>query len=113
KNAFSAGQPKDDAKFFAEAAKPLIEKLQLDPSSPAAQTALTNLLAIRFPDVLTLDVTSTNGFDAVNFSGAVPVPGNGRRPQDDVVSFELGLCTVGAVTNEGIPGSNGHVGGND
>src|SRR5205814_1114404 len=29
KNAFGAGQPKDDVKFFLEAAKPLIQKLQL------------------------------------------------------------------------------------
>jgi hypothetical protein len=113
KDAFSAGQPKNDVKFFAEVAKPLIQKLQLNPMSAGAQLALNNLIAIRFPDVLSLDVTSTAGFPTADFSGAVPLPGNGRRAQDDVVSYELGLLTVGAVTNEGIPGSNGQVGGND
>jgi Domain of unknown function (DUF4331) len=113
KDAFSGGQPKDDMKFFAELARALIQKLQLDPASAAAQLATNNLLAIRFPDVLSLDVTSTAGFAAVDFSGAVPLPGNARRPQDDVISFELGLLTVGAVTNEGIAGSDGRVGGND
>lgn len=113
KDAFSGGQPKDDVKFFAELARALIQKLQLDPTSAVAQLATNNLLAIRFPDVLSLDVTSTAGFAATDFSGAVPLPGNGRRPQDDVISYELGLLTVGAVTNEGIPGSDGKVGGND
>ena len=103
KDAFAEGQPENDAQFFTDDATVKIEKLQLDPTSVAALAATLHLLAIRFPDVLRLDVTSTTGFPA----------DNGRRPQDDVVSFELGLLTVGAVTNEGIPGSNGQVGGND
>ena len=113
KEAFSGGQPKDDVKYFAELSKALIQKMQLDPTSVAARVILSNLVAIRFPDVLSLDVTSTAGFATTDFTGAVPLPGNARRPQDDVVSFELGLLTVGAVTNEGIPGSDGKVGGND
>jgi hypothetical protein len=113
KDAFAEGQPKDDAEFYTEEATVKIQNLQLNPTNPAAITALANLLAIRFPDVLSLDVTSTAGFATADFSGAVPKAGNGRRPQDDVISFELSLLTVGAVTNEGIPGSDGRVGGND
>jgi len=103
KDLFAQGQPKKDDDFFTAEATVKIKKLQLDPTSNAAMAATANELAIRLPDVLRLDVTSTAGF---------PVD-NGRRPQDDVISFELGLLTVGAVTNEGIPGSDGHTGGND
>jgi hypothetical protein len=113
KDAFAQGQPKDDAEFYKDEATLKIQKMQLDPTSPTAIAALANLLAIRFPDVLALDVTSTAGFPTVDFSGAVPKGGNGRRPQDDVISFELGLLTVGAVTNEGVGASNGLIGGND
>jgi hypothetical protein len=103
KDAFAEGQPRKDAEFFTEEATVKIQKLQLDPTSIVAMNALAHELDIRFPDVLRLDVTSTTGFPS----------DNGRRPQDDVISFELGLLTVGAVTNEGIPGSNGQTGGND
>jgi hypothetical protein len=78
-----------------------IRKLQLDPTSGPAMAALANVLALRLPDVLRLEVTRTPGFPA----------DNGRRPEDDVVSFELGPLTVGVVTNEGIPGSNGRSAG--
>jgi hypothetical protein len=113
KDAFAQGQPRDDVEFYTDEATVKIKKMQLDPANPNAIAALANLLAIRFPDVLSLDVTSTTGFPTVDFSGAVPKGGNGRRPQDDVVSFELGLLTVGAVTNEGIQPSDGKTGGND
>jgi hypothetical protein len=103
RDAFSKGQPKDDAKFFTDSAAVMIKKFQLDPNSQAAMTALDHVLDISFPNVLRLDVTSTSGFPSEN----------GRRPQDDVISYELGLLTVGAVTNEGILGSNGLIGGND
>ena len=65
------------------------------------------------PRIVPTDVNSTNGFDDISFAGQEPKDGNARRPQDDVISFDLGLLTVGVVTNEGIPCSNGRVGGND
>jgi hypothetical protein len=66
-------------------------------------TALASLVAINkdatysgqiadalLPDVLTLDVTKTDGFL------------NGRRPQDDVIDAVLNLASKGAVKSDGV-----------
>jgi hypothetical protein len=96
KNAFCGGQPKDDGRFFAGPARVLIQNFQLNPTDPAAIAAADHLLAIGFPDVLRLDVTSTTGF----------ATDNGRRPTDDVISYELGLLTAGALLSQNLPAND-------
>lgn len=94
KNAFAAGQPKDDVKFFAEAARPLIQELQLNSSLPAAIIAADQVIASHCPNVLNLDVTSNAGYP------------NGRRPEDDVIDYELNALSAGDLTTD-------HVNAND
>ncbi len=96
KNAFCGGQPKDDVRFFASRARVRIQNFQTSPASAGAIAAADHLIAVALPDVLRLDVTSTAGFAA----------DNGRRPQDDVISYELSLLTAGALLSDNVPAND-------
>lgn len=85
KNAFNITSPSDDKLLFRQDAVDHILALNGGDEADAQKTVDAVM-----PDVLTLDVTKTDGFL------------NGRRPQDDVIDAELSLLTKGAVPGDGV-----------
>jgi hypothetical protein len=84
KDAFNRGTPSQDREFFRHMA---IEHLVAINGDTNYSATLADVL---LPDVLTLDVTKTDGFL------------NGRRPQDDVIDAVLNAASKGAVTSDGV-----------
>jgi len=84
KNEFNRSEPKDDRrKFRADALATLIS---LNNDSMYSNQIVDVLL----PDVLTLDMTKTDGFL------------NGRRPQDDIIDAVLNVVSKGAVKTDAV-----------
>ena len=84
KDAFNRGVPATDRKLFRDAA---IASLMGINGDAAYSAVIADLL---LPDVLTLDVSKTDGFL------------NGRRPQDDVIDAVLNAASHGAVTTDNV-----------
>ena len=84
KDAFNAGEPKDDFEDFGGKAIEKITALSGD-----AQYA-TQIAHVLLPDVLTIDTSSAAGFL------------NGRRLSDDVIDTELSVLTRGALESDGV-----------
>jgi hypothetical protein len=85
KEDFNRSSPVDDRRFRADAAA-ILTSLNGDATYSAG------LAEALLPDVLTLDVTSSAGFAALN----------GRRPEDDVINTVLSLATKGAIPSDGV-----------
>ena len=81
KDEFNQADPVNDFTAFGADVNAVITSL----SDSANANALTPIL---LPDVLTFDVTSSDGFL------------NGRKLADDVIDAELGLLTAGVVTGD-------------
>jgi hypothetical protein len=73
KDAFNTGQPSEDQANFRSF---VVNQLLAFGNSQAAADGLANAL---LPDIQPIDLTQASGFL------------NGRRPQDDVITAELGL----------------------
>ena len=85
KNAFNLSSPSDDKANFRQDVVDHVLAL-----NGGDQTHAQKIADVVLPDMLTLDVTKTDGFL------------NGRRPQDDVIDAELNLLTKGAVPSDGV-----------
>jgi hypothetical protein len=83
KNAFNAGEPRNDQSDFRGEVVDTLEIFYGAGSSTAQ--ALADFL---LPDILTVDTSSSAGFP------------NGRGLADDVIDIELGLVTNGVVTSD-------------
>jgi hypothetical protein len=84
KDAFNNNDPKMDQKRFRET---VLNSLMALGNDEQRANALADFL---LPDILTFDVTSTDGFP------------NGRWLENDVIDIELNLLTNGAVTGDGV-----------
>ena len=83
KNAFNAGQPKNDWRNFRGE---VIDTLEIFYGAGSADArALARFL---LPDILTVDTSTAAAFP------------NGRALADDVIDVELGLVTNGALTSD-------------
>ena len=83
KDAFNAGMPVNDFADFSDVVQASIEGLNGGDTETAQE-----LTAILLPDVLTVDLSSSDGFL------------NGRLLADDVIDAELSLLSNGAVTGD-------------
>ncbi|HLX63273.1 MAG TPA: DUF4331 family protein [Planctomycetota bacterium] len=88
KDAFNAAVPSEDKALFRNDVVAHILALNGGDQAHANTTA-----DVLMPDVLTLDVTKTAGFNAAL---------NGRRPEDDVIDAELNILTKGAVKGDNV-----------
>jgi hypothetical protein len=86
KDAFNQATPDHDVALYANVASNSLFAINGD-AVYSDLTARTVLL----PDVLTLDLTSVDGFP------------NGRRPQDDIIDAVLNIASNGAVTSDNVP----------
>ena len=86
KDAYNQGRPTTDRANFSDEVSDQITTF----SDAANAAALTPVL---LPDVLTVDLTSFDGYAALN----------GRNPADDVIDISLNLLTDGALTNDNVP----------
>jgi hypothetical protein len=85
KNAFNAGQPRDDLEVFGDNVRAVLENFSaLDSEGVYTDEQLETLTSVLLPDMLTYD-TST--------PAAGPL--NGRAPADDVIDVELNVVTGG------------------
>jgi hypothetical protein len=93
KNAFNAGQPRDDRARFGANVKSVLAKFSaLDKEGPYTGAQLDTLAGVLLPDVITYDTaTQANG------------PLNGRWLADDVIDAELNIVTGGFA----FPGRDG------
>jgi hypothetical protein len=88
KDEFNRAQPsQDQTRFFQMAVEHLVE---INHDEAYSQIVAGLLL----PDVLTLDMTSTAGFELPSL--------NGRRPQDDIINTILNAGSYGAVTSDHV-----------
>ncbi|MEZ6131696.1 MAG: DUF4331 family protein [Planctomycetaceae bacterium] len=85
KDEFNVSAPVNDVANFGADVQATIESL--NGGDTATASALT---AVLLPDLLTVDVSSSDGFL------------NGRKLADDVIDAELGLLTNNAVTGDGV-----------
>jgi hypothetical protein len=100
RNAFNAGLPRNDVRDFKAN---MVSVLQTFYGRTAADaTAITGLL---LPDVIRFEIGNPNGFGTFLASGTIL--GNGRRLSDDVIDFELGVLTNGAITTDNVGDDNG------
>jgi hypothetical protein len=83
KEEFNQTEPTQDMELFGDTVRAAITSL----SDAANADALTGIL---LPDLLTIDVSSSDGFL------------NGRRLADDVIDAEVNLLTTGAGTGDGV-----------
>jgi hypothetical protein len=88
KNAFNAGDPKDDQANFKSN---VVTVLQALGNSQSTANTLANVL---LPDMLTVDTSKETKFL------------NGRGLADDVIDAELGLITGGAVASDCVDGND-------
>ena len=93
KNAFNAGQPKNDqARFRSEVVDSLQVLYSLNDASGDNKAddamKIAGLADVLLPDILTFDTAKSDGFL------------NGRRLADDVIDAELALITEGAATTD-------------
>ena len=85
KNAFNAGQPRDDREVFgAHAGEVLATFSGLDTEGPYTDDQINTIVGILYPDVLTY-ITGT----------PAQGPLNGRGLDDDVIDAELNIATGG------------------
>jgi hypothetical protein len=85
KNAFNAGQPRDDLDVFGDNVRAVLDTFSaLDTEGAYTDDQLETLTSVLLPDMLTYD-TST----------AAAGPLNGRAPSDDVIDVELNVVTGG------------------
>jgi hypothetical protein len=106
KNAFNAGQPRDDHEVFGEHAGEVLATFSgLDTEGPYTDGEIDTIVSILYPDILTY-VTGTPSQG----------PLNGRGLDDDVIDAELNIATggldlsgtgardgVGAITGDCVP----------
>lgn len=98
RNAFNAGQPRNDRRDFRA---DMISVLTTVYGRPAATAA--GLADFLLPDILTFDTSkafTTNPADGNGFP-------NGRRLRDDVIDVELNLLTGGGITTDNVADDNG------
>lgn len=85
KNAFNAGQPRDDFEVFGDNLRAVLKTFSaLDSEGPYTDDQLETLTSVLLPDMLTYDTSTT---------AAGPL--NGRGPSDDVIDVELNVVTGG------------------
>jgi hypothetical protein len=86
KDAFNRAAPVQDRPLFR--ADALARLIQINSDATYSAQVVDLLL----PDLLTLDMTNTDGFGSLN----------GRRPQDDVIDVVLTVASNSAVTSDGV-----------
>jgi hypothetical protein len=84
RNAFNGAKPRNDQRTFRGEVEDTLDIFYDDVDTIDA------LAGILLPDILTINTSSTAGFEALN----------GRKLADDVIDIELGLVTNGAVTTD-------------
>lgn len=94
KDAFNLAIPTQDKDLFRTDA--INHILPINGGNMVHAATIADIL---LPDVLTLDVTSTEGISGGYVNGNFVGTLNGRRPQDDVISVEVDVLTIGAITN--------------
>lgn len=93
---FNAADPaNDETDFAADAASTLVADFGI------TQANANGLAAFLLPDVLTVDLSSSNGFGP---EGAPNL--NGRRLADDVIDVELQVITGNPAASDGVDANN-------
>lgn len=103
RNAFNAGQPRNDKRDFRQDMISILTGAFGRPLNGPFPTSATSLADFLLPDLVTFNTNTaftTNAGDANGFP-------NGRRLRDDVIDVELNLLTAGGITTDNVADDNG------